>query len=115
MKSTFMTKQCRTTARAATILGLVLIGAARIALPAAAQAVDPHTVYADRCAICHGSDPQALAHETLRFNTAGTIVRTRGTALRGFLDRHGRLAPPEADAVSDMLQEMLTATQEPGG
>ena len=87
------------------ILALVAGGKA-----AFAQAGDPHALYEQRCGKCHSPHAGEFAAESLERRDDKIVGRDSGRELRAFLARgHGRLAPPEVDAMVAHLTEILAA------
>lgn len=81
-----------------------------VTLTATAQAetIDPHRLYGQKCARCHGSDASDFARRGLR-RVGGQIVGAEsGSELQAFLARgHGRLSPDEVAPVAAMLRLLV--------
>jgi cytochrome c553 len=76
--------------------------------PARAQASDPHALYEESCARCHGAHAADLAHEMLVLEDGIALSRTSGEAVRRILlGGHGKLSASQADDLTDHLTAIL--------
>ncbi len=95
------------------ILTLVSLALALLAIGSAAsraQSLDPHELYEGRCAGCHAPHAGEFVPEALVRRDGGIFGRDSGKELRAFLaGGHGRLAPPEVDAMVAHLAAILEA------
>ena len=83
---------------------LALIGG-----PAAhAQTIDPHALYEQHCSGCHAPHAGDFARDNLERVGDKIVVRGTGKGLRSLLARgHGKLSPPEIDAMVAHLASIL--------
>lgn len=93
-------------------LGFLLLVLCAFSDPARAQAVDPHTLYEQRCGRCHVAHAGSFAQESLERRDGVVAGRESGRELRDFLKRgHGKLT----DAEVEIMVAHLTAVLEAGG
>ncbi len=80
------------------------------ATPAAAQGLDPHTLYERHCAGCHQAHAGDFVPVGLKRDGDKVIGVESGQELRALLESgHGRLAPDEIEAVVAHLTFVLQA------
>jgi hypothetical protein len=78
--------------RILTLVALVLVAAGS----AAADSIDPHQVYEQKCARCHEDHARAFADTHLLLRNDRVIGLKRGRDLETFLEKgHGKLDPVE--------------------
>ena len=87
----------------------VLAGSIAIA---AAQTIDPHRLYEQRCSSCHAPHAGQFVSDNLIVSDGKLIGRKTGREVRAFLEAgHGKLMP---DEVKSMVAH-LTSVQRSGG
>jgi len=92
------------------LICLLLLPLAAGGRAAFAQAGDPHALYEQRCAKCHSPHAGEFVADSLERIDGRIVGRDSGRELRAFLTRgHGRLAPPEIDAMVAHLASILAA------
>jgi len=79
------------------------------------RAVDSHpkgilgtASYGQRCASCHGPEPEALARKSLKLEGAEVMLSRSGAPLREFLEGHGRANGSERDDLHAMFLRLLS-------
>ncbi len=88
------------------LFALHLLGSA----PAAAQGIDPHALYEQRCAGCHKAHAGDFVPVGLERMGDKVVGSKTGQELRALLESgHGRLAPDEIEAVVAHLTFVLQA------
>jgi cytochrome c5 len=92
-------------------LPVLFVLAVLVPLPGAvpAQTLDPHAMFEDRCARCHGGHAGDLARESLILSPEGKPTgRRTGKPVEEFLVRHaGGFSPQEIAALTDMFAMQL--------
>ncbi len=85
---------------------MVAILAGSIAV-AAAQTIDPHRLYEQRCGGCHTPHAGDFVRGTLVMSDGKLLGRRTGHEVRAFLEAgHGKLTPDEVESMVDHLMNI---------
>jgi len=76
----------------------------------AAQEIDPHQLYEQRCGGCHEEHAGDFVRENLVRQGDNVVGVSRGKEIRSFLQNgHGKLSPAEVDVMVTQLKAILEA------
>lgn len=102
--------RCFRSRRSVAMSGLIAAIAifAGIAVPARAQAIDPHSLYEQRCASCHESHAREFVKNSLKRTDAGLVGAKSAQELSAFLTRHAgtNLSDAEIAALVEHFRSM---------